>query len=265
MKTILTILLFYLLTIPVPTHAQSSLALSENVATLVHAQYFGYDPIPNVGPTDYAYADYRPVTGYGGVGQFPSSINLAGVNAVSVTWSAPAGYMYVVTPPPATNPASTLFLGLGYGTPGAAATLGSVTHSSASFGLVYGTAPGVYGSVSINNDSSANWANGLFISGGAYDLPGTSGYAFTNFTITAQFSGALPSGILNVSKPYNYANPDFDIALYGGYVTIDNGFQGPPDPGPLLTLEPVTTPEPSSVALLSVAAAVYFARRKMRP
>lgn len=216
----------------------------------------------------YAYMDYNPVTGYGGTGEFPSSINLAGVNSISVTWNAPAGYMYVVTPPPITNGPSYLFFGLAYGLPGNANSLGSVTGSSAAFNLVYGTSPAssLYGSATINTSPNTfNPVNGLDFSGGASISPTSSSFAFTSFTITSQFSGAVPAGILSISQPFVQSVSNFDIGMYGGYYDYSYGYHGAPDPGALLTLEPVTTPEPSSVALLSVAAAVYFARRKMRP
>jgi hypothetical protein len=229
-------------------------------STLTHAGVV----LQNNGPTDaYAFADWNPNGGYGGTDQFPSSINLAGVNSISVTWNAPAGYMYVVTPPPATNGAFRLLFTLAYGYPGDANSLGSVTESSALFALVYGAAPpSTYGGANIN--PGPNVVNSLGFSGGATITPSTPSFAFTSFTITAQFSGTTPSGVLNNRNPYFYSTYPFDMIMYGGQYDPSIGYPGAPDPGPLLTLQPVPTPEPSTVALTSAAFLFYFASRKMR-
>ena len=99
MKRVLLVFMWCLLFIPQASFSQGSLMLSTmGASTLTHSGVAFGILYNNYG---YAFADWNPIGGNGGAGQFPASINVAGVNSISVTWNAPAGYMYVVTPPPA--------------------------------------------------------------------------------------------------------------------------------------------------------------------
>ena len=253
MKRILFVSIWGLLCIPQASFAQGTLTLSGvGAAVLQHSSVVIYDS----GLIGYAYTDMS-------ADQFPGSINLSGVNSISVTWNAPAGYMYVVTPPPTTNGTFGLMFALAYGVPGEGLSLGTTTVSSALFALVYGAAPiSTYGAGGINTGGPGSFALGF--QGGGNITPSTPSFAFTSFTITAQFNGTSPSGVLNASRFYSGSSYPFDMIMYGGQYDPSTGYHGAPDPGPLLTLQPLPTPEPSTVALTSAAIALYFASRKMR-
>lgn len=187
---------------------------------------------------------------------------------MSVTWSAPIGYMYVVTPPPPANGNFTLQFGLSYGQPGQADSLGTITESSASFALVSGSEPGIWGGASVYSLTSG-FGNGLSFSGSASIAPAPSGFAFTSFTVTAGFDGASPSGVLDVrqnpfSRDYPLLENSYNIMMYGGSHDPFRAYTGAPDPGALLTLQPLPTPEPTTASLLGLAAAVYLLKRKAK-
>ena len=248
-----------ILCLPVMSLAQGSLNLSAFGATSLQHTSIVYNYGASIA---YQFADINPIVGYGGSGQFPSSINLNGINSISVTWSAPAGYMYVVTPPPAANGAFSLQFGLAFGDAGEADSLGQLTESSALFMLVYGSAPAnVVGGASLQPGAAST---GLLFSGGVNIIDSnTVGFAFTSFSIMTQFNGSSPSGVLATRQPF-YSSSPFNIMLAGGVHDLFGPYSGAPDPGSLLTLQPLPTPEPTTMSLLGLAAAAYLFSRKTR-
>ncbi|HSY43267.1 MAG TPA: hypothetical protein VK811_05110 [Candidatus Acidoferrum sp.] len=200
----------------------------------------------------------------------PQAINLAGVNSITVTWNAPAGYMYVVDPPPAgvvENEAALIFEAE-YGSPGQASSLGSITASSFSINTVYGTAP--LGAQVLTSSPEVGLSFGVSGTVSASSAP----FAFTSMTISADFSGIGASTL----SPTGDGPPAAGLfAEYTGDFEIDGVapdgtvlYDVPPDPGQLLTLEPLPTgsvPDaPSTVILAGLSfAGFWLCGRKLSP
>lgn len=175
-----------------------------------------------------------------------SSINLAGVNSINLTWAAPAGYMYMVSSPPAGLASSDLFFSAQYGAAGQASSLGSITASSFSVNTVNGTSP-LSGQLTMNDGPA------LDFEALARMTPSTAPFAFTSITISADFSGTGTSQTLNKSV---YS----EQSLFFGVYTGDFQVGPPPDNLPIIvgtpsiTLEPLpteSTPDESSTLALA--------------
>jgi hypothetical protein len=182
-------------------------------------------------------------------GNEPGQINMAGVNAVQVTWQAPADVGQL-------NLQFEVAYGYGASQLG---SLGSVTSQSMSVNTIYGTSPLVE-SVAVGTGSPHG---ALVISAGA---PVGSGapFAFTSLTLLANFSGT-GSGTLDLN-PSDQLSGYFGV-LYGLFFV--NQYSGPPDPGPLLTLEPIpggSVPDSTStlsLAGLGFASLLLFGRKRL--
>jgi hypothetical protein len=183
----------------------------------------------------------------------PASINIDGVTSIQVTWNAPAGYMYVVNPPPADDGNAFLAFESDYGLIPQTVSLGSVTASSVSVNTVFGTSP-LGGGVALNNDlnleGEANYAS-LITGATATITPTTAPFGFTSITITGDFSGTGADVTLGRSD-FSNSGP-FGVLL----------FEGPEvtDPGSLLTLEPLggSVPDaPSTVFLAGMSFAGFW-------
>ena len=193
----------------------------------------------------------------------PSTINLGGVNSINVTWNAPAGYMYVVNPPPADIGTLFLYLGVSYGVGGQSSSLGSITGSSTSVNTVYGN-PSFAGLefLGLSDDPDVP---GIVVEANTEEAPGSAPFAFTGVTVSTDFSKTGRSKTLeaNANDPplYNY------VGLFGVLVLYSSPYKGPPDPGQLLTLQPLptgTTPDDCStlsLAGLGFAGLVLFRRK----
>jgi hypothetical protein len=167
-------------------------------------------------------------------GSAPASINIDGVNSIQVTWNAPAGYMYVVNPPPTDDGNMFLVFELDYGVIPQTTSLGSVTSSGISVNTIFGTSP-LGGGVGLNNTLSLEGTSyaSLILEASATITPNTAPFGFTSITATGNFSGTgsdITLGRNELSSPQQ---------SYFGYFFFD----GPEvtDPGPLLTLELLPT------------------------
>lgn len=199
---------------------------------------------------DFQYKDLVVNESYSG----PSQLNLAGVNSIQVTWQAPAGYMYVVDPPPADfqNQSLEFNMSLIFGTVGQASSLGSVTSQNMFMNLVYGN-PGLTGGVAINNQGPPNTTPALSVSATTYMGPGSSAFAFTSLTIDATFSGTGVSQLLNPNEALDDGPSQFFAAFFG-LSTIYGTYSGAPDPGQLFTLEPLSSGSvPDNASTLTLA------------
>lgn len=199
-----------------------------------------------------------------------SSINLAGVNSMSVTWAAPAGYMYVINPPPAglAGNGDSIWFQAQYGNPGQASSLGSITSSSFSIHSVYGTSP--FAPFAAGAEISNTSQNGPALTFGVFGgmSPSSEPFAFTSLTISAAFSGTGSDTTLNKTASDIYAE-------FFGSLTADfeknglgpNSYYIPPDPGLLFNLEPLPSGSaPDASSTLSLAglgfAGLFFVGRK---
>ncbi|HSY43268.1 MAG TPA: hypothetical protein VK811_05115 [Candidatus Acidoferrum sp.] len=200
--------------------------------------FTGGTPVESWGINAYddpGFADYIPVA------NGPESIDLAGVNSINMTWSAPAGYMYVVNPPPAGlagNGAGLLFEAE-YGSFGQASSLGSITASSFSVNTIYGTSPLTAQVLTYSPGGPA-----LYFAAAGTVGAGSAPFAFTSITISADFSG-IGTSTLSRSAFDQFAG---SLGTYNGDFVIDgigangsNLYYVPADPGQLLTLEPLPT------------------------
>lgn len=169
-----------------------------------------------------------------------SPINITGANSIQVTWNAPAGYMYVVNPPPAAfqNNSLQFSMWVQFGQAGDAASLGSVISQSVSMNLVYGN-PALFGGVTLENSPILAGADPAITA----DLntimgTGSSPFAFTSATVDATFSG---TGLAPLLSPN--ADSDTPAAFFAVLFGLQNFGQLYPlsDPGPLFTLEPLPT------------------------
>ena len=196
-----------------------------------------------------------------------SPINLDRVNSMQVTWNAPAGYMYVVNPPPADfqNNSLTLAFCLQYGKAGEASSLGSVTASSVFMNLVYGN-PALYGGATINNNLP--YESALALHAGVNVTPQTGAFAFTSVTVDATFSGTGARGTMLYPNYLGDSPSAFFGILYGIQTIYGAPYNGPPDPGQLFSLEPLSTdPVPDVSSTLNLAAwsglGLLLLRRKL--
>ena len=202
-----------------------------------------------------------------------TTINLAGVNSINVTWSAPAGYMYVVQPPPAAIGDMDLQFEATYGFGNAAASLGSIISQSISVHTISGTSP-------LGELVNLNTVNGpdfpaLDFDAGAFIAPGTSPFAFTSLTISADFSGTGADTTLDQTESISDISSFFGV-LFGVNHIFGTPYTGAPDPGPLLTLQPVPVTQsggggsvPDSSSTLSLAGlsfiGLWLVGRKVPP
>lgn len=161
-----------------------------------------------------------------------STINLNGVTSINVTWNAPAGYMYVVNPPPSDIGGLNLYLAVQYSGP--LSSLGSVTSPSLSVATVFGTSPFTTATTPLGQPVILYGPGNLMtISAEGIVNPGDKPFAFTSVTVSANFSGTGADVTLDQDLD-NF--PQF-AALSGTFGQV--GEQMPPDPGQLLTLEPL--------------------------
>lgn len=179
-----------------------------------------------------------------------SPVNLGGANSLQVTWNAPAGYMYVVNPPPADfqNNSLTLAFCMQYGHAGQASSLGSVTAFSVSMNLVYGN-PGLSGGAFINNLPNES---AITLDAGVNVTPQTTAFAFTSVTVDATFSGTGAYGTILDPNYLDDAPSAFFGILYGIPTIYGAPYDGPPNPGQLLTLEQVPDPVPDMSSTLGL-------------
>ena len=172
------------------------------------------------------------------------TINLAGVNSITMTWSAPAGYMYVVNPPPAGLVHPSLYFETYFGSTGQASSLGSITASSTSVHTVFGTSPLVLSIAPPNSTLPGGPALGF--AAVAEISANSAPFAFTTITISALFNGTgalqtLSKTAFDVQSSF-FADYSGDFALNG-----PGTYDIPPNPGPLLTLEPLPTEQPPPI------------------
>src|SRR5215472_11584030 len=111
------------------------------------------------------------------------SIDMSGANSLQITWNAPAGFMYVVNPPPANVGPLELAFTAQYGAPGQASSLGSVTASSATMDLVFGHSP--LAPIVFLYGGAPQIAGGLNIGAVGEVSPGSSPFAFRSITVDA--------------------------------------------------------------------------------
>lgn len=209
---------------------------------------------------------YPPTLQFADVADFngPSAINLAGVNSINVTWAAPAGYMYVVNPPPADIGSLGLEFEVAYGSGGQAASLGLLTAFGASVKTVYGN-PSFTGSDYLTPSFPDPQVPGIVIEANAEDDAGTAPFAFTSVTVSLDFGGTGRNRTLgeNDNEPPLYDS----TGLFGLLLPYGSSYSGPPDPGQLLTLEPLPSgaaPDMSStlgLAGLGFGGLLFFGRR----
>lgn len=205
---------------------------------------FGYSVYLNPGFIDYALVANAAQT---------SSINLAGANSINMTWQAPAGYMYVVNPPPAglAGGGDALYFEADYGSAGQAASLGSITASSLSVHTIYGTSP-LRGEVLLNNSTA------LYFGAIGSMTPNSAPFAISSITISAAFSG---TGIdTTLERTANDQQSLWFATLTGDFPLGPPGPDGdinpivPPGIGPMLTLEPLPSGSaPDAVSALPLA------------
>lgn len=194
-----------------------------------------------------------------------SSINLAGVNSITMTWSAPAGYMYVVNPPPAAvqNSSGELYLVAEYGSPGQASSLGSIIGTSWSVHTIYGTSP-LAASVIMNASGPA-----LYFGASGGISSSSAPFAFTSLSISANFSGTGTAQTLQRSAYDGTTGGDL-FGIYVGEFAVNGPgtYDIPPDPGSLITLEPLptgNTPDKSStlgLAAFGFGSLLLFGRKR---
>lgn len=201
--------------------------------------------------SDFQFEDQ--ISQVGTIGWQPT-INLAGINSISVTWNAPAGEMYVVNPPPANIGNLTLAFELQYGNVGDAASLGNVTSSSLAMNTVYGN-PTLNGGAGIDNDiHHSSIAPGLDLRADTTVTPGSSSFAFTSITLNANFDGTNPSGILGANDFGQ--TPAYFFGILFGIEANSETYNGSGDPGQLLTEEPLqnqsSVPDKSSSMFLGM-------------
>jgi hypothetical protein len=182
---------------------------------------------------------------------YAPSINLAGVNSITMTWAAPAGYMYAVTPPPTIG--GTFYFFAGY--TGQASSLGSMTVSSFSINTVYGTAP-LGGEAGLVSSDPNDWE--LYFEAIGSTRPGSAPFAFTSLTISADFSGTGADTTLDRTVPNSeiYFPGNFMGIFTGDFPLIGPGlnYEILPDPGPQLTLEPLPSgAAPDTASTLTLA------------
>lgn len=194
----------------------------------------------SVGFFSYQYDDTASIAN-----QTPSDgvLNLAGVNSINVTWNAPAGYMFVVKPPPADIGALTLELetSYGYGLTSAGslvASLGNITSQSLSVHTIYGSSP-LSGGVNLSTFSGDRPA--LNVLAQATINPGSAPFAFNSITVSADFSGRGAHGSLDESGNWD-GIADYGAVLFGvnNFSQYGIPYTGPGDPGQLFTLEPIS-------------------------
>lgn len=187
-----------------------------------------------VGNPDVATLQFADLADFNG----PPAINLAGVNSINVTWAAPAGYMYVVNPPPADIGSLGLEFEVAYGAGGQASSLGSVTALNISANTVYGK-PSFQGGENLPPPFYDPQVPGLIVEAFARDESGTTPFAFTSVTLSLDFSKTGR----NITLEANDNEPPLDdsTGLFGLLVYPGSTYNGPPDPGQLLTLEPLQT------------------------
>jgi VPDSG-CTERM motif len=198
-------------------------------------------------------------------------INLAGVNSIQVTWQAPAGYMYVVNAPPSDVGNLNLQFEASYGFAGQASSLGSLTSSGFSINTIYGTSP-LVGNAGLNNNTIEGGVGypALDFLASTVVSSSTKPFAFNSLTITADFSGTGASGTTLDKTDWNQISGFFGV-LYGIQVFYGAPYDGPPDPGQLLTLEPLPAggSVPDVSPTLSLAglgfAGLLLLRRKLPP
>lgn len=197
-----------------------------------------------------------------------SSLNLAGVNTINLTWAAPAGYMYVVNPPPAgiVGNGDELFFQVAYGTFGQASSLGALSALNLSVNTVNGNAP--WSPQVIFNPADGT---GLYFAANGGMSAGSEPFAFTSLTISAGFNGTGADITLDQKAS------DEQEGMFGG-LTGDFEKDGigpfdyyvPPDPGPLITLEPLpsgSAPDVSStltLAGLGFSGLLFMGRKQKR-
>ncbi|HTR42678.1 MAG TPA: hypothetical protein VMH87_13785 [Pseudomonadales bacterium] len=204
------------------------------------------------------------------VANAPSSINLAGVNSITVNWNAPAGYMYVVNPPPAglAGGGASLIFSAAYGSPGQASSLGSAIGSSFTVHTVYGSSP-LIGQAIFDQPGIPAMS---FTAAGVMTAS-SAPFAFTGITITADFSGIGASEILDraaegppSSSLFGVYTGDFAVNGLGPNGTTYDILS---DPGQLLTLEPISSgsvPDDSPTLVLagfSFAGLLLIGRKKI--
>lgn len=185
-----------------------------------------------------------------------SAVDLSGANSIQVTWNAPAGYMYVVNPPPADITAIgplTLAFTVQYGSPGQASSLGSVTAASIAMNLVYGSSP-LGPNVSVYNSLPPD-AAGLTIGAAGNIASGSSAFAFRSITVNATFSGTGAAGTVLQANDFGDTTAGYFGVLIGlPTIFASDNWRGPGDPGQLLTLEPIpggSVPDQSSTLALA--------------
>lgn len=200
----------------------------------------------------------------------PAVINVAGVNSINVTWNAPAGYMYVVNPPPAAIGTLGLQFQIAYGVGGQVSSLGSITASSLSAHTIYGNPSwGYYYNLVPFIDPQVP---ALLIGAGAEDAPDTAPFAFNSITVSLDFSKTGKSTPYESTElePYNAYEVNNYGLLGGLFVQFPSTYQGPPDPGQLLTLQPLPTASTSDGSPTFGLAGLGFAgllllRRRLLP
>jgi hypothetical protein len=166
------------------------------------------------------------------------SIDMSGANSLQITWNAPAGFMYVMHPPPADVGPLQLAFTAQYGAPGQASSLGSVTASSATMDLVFGHSP-LASTVFLDNGAPQVFG-GLNVGVIGEINPGSSPFAFRSITVDATFGGDGAPGTVLEANDIGGTTAGFFGVLFGLPTIFGFGdFQGAPDPGQLLTLEPV--------------------------
>ena len=190
-------------------------------------------------------AQYEDIANVASQSPANGELNLAGVTSINVTWNAPAGYMYVLTPPPAgllVNGALNLQLETSYGFSSPAQfsladSLGHVTSQSISVNTIYGTSPFSEG---VSVGGTAGLPVALNVVAGATINANTQPFAFNSITVSAEFSGTGAAGTLDESGNWD-GIADYFAVLFGLPHVLGTPFNGPADPGQLLTLEPLPT------------------------
>lgn len=261
MKTIKAVLLTAALA---PMTSISILATPLDITITGTAPQHDWGDGSPISGADYQYEDLIPQNN-----TTPSSINLAGVNSITVTWNAPAGYMYVVTPPPGSFSELSLDFAIQYGQPGQARDLVPMGVPDLLENMVYGS-PGVRG-VQINGGMITGRAGsgnpaGLSAGFNIAVIPGSQPFAFTSLGVTADFTGSAV-GILE-SNDNGQGVAQFFAAYFGLQTTYGASYTGPGDPGQLLTLEPIpngSVPDKSSTLTLAGLGigGLILCRRKM--
>ncbi len=125
----------------------------------------------------------------------PASGQLADYSSVSITVNAPAGFQFVVDPPPGDIGWAELTLSVDFGS--GTDTSISGTDPSLTFGGVAGTAPGL----ALHEEFISSAGNRLFASATADLTSATSIFSFTSVTFSFNYNNAgitsIPLGDLN--------------------------------------------------------------------